>query len=1210
MQGDLEIREFIARVRRRWRTQQSLRAVARAALFAAIVVGLAFALSRLLGTSPAASAALGVVGVLGVAAVALWAFLPLRKSPDDHHVARFIEEHEPSLDDRLVSAVDVASHESSAPGLSGPMLADAARRLRDVDLESILSSAVLRRAAMLAGGAAAVMLLMMFAARHAARQSFDAFALTVFPTRIALEVTPGDAHVKAGTPLTVEARLVGNTAPVEAQFQVADGDGWRSADMTTAAPGLFRLPLEAVWTSFKYRVAAGAVVSRTYDLVAVRPPHVARIDVDYTYPAGLNLPPRTEKDSGDIYAPAGTDVRLHVITDSAAASGQMSLANGQTIALSSAQPKEWLGSIKVTNDSSYRVALTDSEGLSAPGDTEYFIRVLEDRPPDVRVTRPASDRAVTRLEEVDVEAQAEDDYGIDKLDLVYSVRGETEKTVPLSIPKNQASVTGHHTLFLEDLDVKPGDFISYYVRARDLTRGTRPNEARSDIFFLEVKPYEQEFALAQSQMASAGGGGHGSIDDLVAAQKEIIVATWKIDRRAQMSKGGKSEQDIKAVAKAQAELKTRVEQTSSGFRENTMRDPRRRPQSPRGGRGGQPPPEPLKAGQTMPEEDEMTAAVQAMGDAASALDALKTTEARPPEMEALNHLLKAQADVKKRDVQRQQAGTGAGSNRSNYDLSSLFDKELQKQQQTNYETRSSAEERKDPAQSALDKIRDLAARQDELLKRQRELAAKRGELSQEELRRELEKLTRDQSELRQRAEDLARQMQNQSGSQSDQKPQQTPGQTAQGSQNAQGSQPSQGSQGAQSSQGSRNGQSSQQMRDVTDAMRNAASELRQQDPSQAAKSTASATRALEALRNLERQMQSGQPDEKRRAVGEMQLEARQLADAQRQVAAELGKTPTGEPGKDALRRLAGEQERLADRARRLQDSLKQQNATAEAGRDIERQGLPDRMQKSADAMRSAAERTGAPSRGSSAPTATSQGADEARGQTGTQQEMARAFDKLADRLGTVPGGNKDSEAAKLSGQLARAQQLQERLDQLTSEMQRLDAQGSQSGQRGGARGAQGQSGGDQSSSASKAAGESGRAGQGQGAGVGAGAPDLQKLRDEAQRAMQETRDLMDQLRREDPSLNRGGAGFTFEGQGMTTSAPGTEAFKQDFARWNDLRRQATQALENAQSTLTKKLQAKESKERLAAGANDQPPAGYQQQVDEYFKAIAAKKKGS
>ena len=93
------------------------------------------------------------------------------------------------------------------------------------------------------------------------------------------------------------------------------------------------------------------------------------------------------------------------------------------------------------------------------------------------------------------------------------------------------------------------------------TRGTRPNEARSDIFFLEVKPFEQEFALAQSQ-AACPAAASGSIDDLVTAQKEIVVATWKLDRRGaerQRREVGAGHQVGRA--RRRAELKTRVEQT-------------------------------------------------------------------------------------------------------------------------------------------------------------------------------------------------------------------------------------------------------------------------------------------------------------------------------------------------------------------------------------------------------------------------------------------------------------------------------------------------------------------------------------------------------------------------------------------------------------------------------------------------------------------------
>ena len=51
----------------------------------------------------------------------------------------------------------------------------------------------------------------------------------------------------------------------------------------------------------------------------------------------------------------------------------------------------------------------------------------------------------------------------------------------------------------EDLKVKPGDVITYYARARDIARGKRRREATSDMFFLEVKPFNEEFVAAQSQ---------------------------------------------------------------------------------------------------------------------------------------------------------------------------------------------------------------------------------------------------------------------------------------------------------------------------------------------------------------------------------------------------------------------------------------------------------------------------------------------------------------------------------------------------------------------------------------------------------------------------------------------------------------------------------------------------------------------------------------
>jgi hypothetical protein len=77
---------------------------------------------------------------------------------------------------------------------------------------------------------------------------------------------------------------------------------------------------------------------------------------------------------------------------------------------------------------------------------------------------------------------------------------------------------------------------------------------------------------------------------------------------------------------------------------------------------------------------------------------------------------------------------------------------------------------------------------------------------------------------------------------------------------------------------------------------------------------------------------------------------------------------------------------------------------------------------------------------------------------------------------------------------------------------------------------------------------------------------------------------------------------------MVLSAPGTEAFKQDFTAWEQLNQQVTVALQNIESALAKKLDAKDSRDRLASGAEDTAPADYQEKVDSYFKALATKKR--
>ena len=100
----------------------------------------------------------------------------------------------------------------------------------------------------------------------------------------------------------------------------------------------------------------------------------------------------------------------------------------------------------------------------------------------------------------------------------------------------------------------------------------------------------------------------------------------------------------------------------------------------------------------------------------------------------------------------------------------------------------------------------------------------------------------------------------------------------------------------------------------------------------------------------------------------------------------------------------------------------------------------------------------------------------------------------------------------------------------------------------------------------------------------------------------------DRLRQELGGARQAGRqGTTPEGQEMVGSAPGTEAFKQDFSRWELLHKDVTLGLERLEASLSQALLERAARDRLKAGGADRAPDEYERAVDAYFRSLAAPK---
>ena len=550
----VELQAIVTEVRRRWTRRSLLRAGTLGASAAAVVLLAGWGATILLAREGLPLLVVSVVVLLMAAFAIGGAWWVARARPSDGQVARLIEERDGTLDDVLVTAVEYEARAGASPRMREALFDDAARALASrnlsLDLDRIISRLSVRQAAWRALVACAALALVAAGFAPSMSRATRVAAAYLFPAKLSVEVTPGTTKVRAGQPLAITARATGLAGEIVPTLNVAVGDETRSIRMTpTNEPGVFGLVIDKVTASFAYNVTAANTRSDSYMVTVIRPPHVRQIDLHYEFPAGLGLEPRTDEDSGDIYGPIGTRVRLSVSADKPITTASLVLDDGTKVPLT-ANGNALEGALTIDDDASYRIALADQDGLENPGDIEYFIRTLEDRPPDVRILRPASDKKVSPLEEVHVEARADDDFGIASLDVVFQTPDGKEQVVPLRGMRGGLTAAGLHTVFMEDLKVQPGDFVSYYARARDVSRGRRSSEARSDIFFLEVKPFEEEFVAAQSQQMGQGAGMQGSgLEGLAEAQKQLIVATWNLDARARRAQGAASQQDIKAVSK-------------------------------------------------------------------------------------------------------------------------------------------------------------------------------------------------------------------------------------------------------------------------------------------------------------------------------------------------------------------------------------------------------------------------------------------------------------------------------------------------------------------------------------------------------------------------------------------------------------------------------------------------------------------------------------
>jgi hypothetical protein len=355
-----------------------------------------------------------------------------------------------------------------------------------------------------------------------------------------IAVTPGDIEVERGTGLVISARF-GGTPPPEATLVLVSVSGKtkRIPLERHLADPVFGASLLEVAEDGLYRVEYGDKKTRDYKISVFDYPALARADAALQFPNYTGLTNRTILDTHRISAVEGTHLTYTLELNKPVAHARF-IGKGQTLALAvQTNAVAALNNFTLTNSARFSLELVDAQGRTNKAPVEFVLQVLPDRPPEVKIAFPRGDPRVSSLEELQLQGEARDDFGLLKYGVGFGVAGQEPKFIELG-QTAAANVKRQFTnqIAMEKLGVEVDQVVSYFAWADDYGPDGQVRRTFSDMFFAEVRPFEEIFRADQSGASESqqenqnqnGNQGGNQSTRLAELQKQIVVATWKLQR--------------------------------------------------------------------------------------------------------------------------------------------------------------------------------------------------------------------------------------------------------------------------------------------------------------------------------------------------------------------------------------------------------------------------------------------------------------------------------------------------------------------------------------------------------------------------------------------------------------------------------------------------------------------------------------------------------
>lgn len=356
---------------------------------------------------------------------------------------------------------------------------------------------------------------------------------------IGISVEPGDVEIERGSSLLVLARF-GERLPQAVTLVASDlaSQQIRIPLRKSLDDPIYGGRIPEVMQDMIYHIEYDQLHSDEYSVTTFTYPELLKADAKLGFPDYTGLSPETVEDVRRLSVVEGTEIQFDLQLNKPLATAVFVDESGARIAFQPDEGAEMSQILRweagVPQKKTFRLEMTDRDGRANRDVPEFVIQVLPNNPANLKVAFPARDVRVSPLEELSLQANASDDFGLVEFGLVYETPTGDQEFLKLGENAGRdEKTTMEHLLHVETLKVVPDQLISYYFYADDIGPDGAQRRAFSDIFFSEVRHFEEIFREVPpnaGQPPQPQQQGEGESGQLLEVQRQIVTATWNLIR--------------------------------------------------------------------------------------------------------------------------------------------------------------------------------------------------------------------------------------------------------------------------------------------------------------------------------------------------------------------------------------------------------------------------------------------------------------------------------------------------------------------------------------------------------------------------------------------------------------------------------------------------------------------------------------------------------